>query len=259
MKFKKILISLLPICLIFVLTACNCEHEWSEATCVSLRTCNICGVTEGDYGEHDFAEANCTTPKRCKICSEIEGEALGHKYIDGFCRICYADDPNYIDLNKFGFANMHGMNVWLEVSGYDFGNNLVYVTSNSSSDYVIMDFYIFSGSYFQFARLSNRDTGPITSITADMLDGYGTTVYNVISNDVISYNSSEDGTGTFTINDRVVDSNNSKLIMKTSYEAFWDEDEYWLVPVDLLDFSTLKFNKIHENNSSYVVYSINFK
>lgn len=73
------------------------------------------------------------------------------------------------------------------------------------------------------------------------------------------YNSSDDGAGTFTINDRVADSNNSKLIMKTSYEAFWDEDEYWLVPVDLLDFSTLKFNKIHEKNSAYVVYSINFK
>ena len=54
-------------------------HSWIDATCVSPKTCENCGLTEGsDPSGHDYVDATCTTPKTCKLCGGTEGEALGH-------------------------------------------------------------------------------------------------------------------------------------------------------------------------------------
>ena len=61
------------------------EHVWAEATCIVLKTCTVCGATEGDFAGHDFAEATCTTPKTCKVCQATEGDVLPHAYNDATC------------------------------------------------------------------------------------------------------------------------------------------------------------------------------
>lgn len=74
------------------------EHDWAPATCVSPKTCRICGRTEGGLGKHDFTEATCIVPKTCRVCSVESGTlSLHHQYGDnGYCILCgkyyhYAD------------------------------------------------------------------------------------------------------------------------------------------------------------------------
>lgn len=256
MKLKKFLASLLPIFLIFVFTACGCKHEWSEATCLNPKTCNLCGVTEGEPIEHSYMDANCDNPKRCSFCDATEGKALGHNYVDGYCTKCYIKDPNYIDLNIFGFTNMYGMNVWLEVSGYDFGNNRVFAIASLESP--AFDFKAFYGNYFKRGWIRKNDLVSASTVTVNLFGSSSTTVYNVISNDVITYDSGA-GIEPATIEKRVVDSKNSKLVMKTIHEDWYSDEEYWYVPADLLDFSTIKLYEKNENNPGYSKYSINFK
>lgn len=43
---KLILISMLSILMLF-LTGCECEHEWSDASCSEPQTCSLCGNTQG--------------------------------------------------------------------------------------------------------------------------------------------------------------------------------------------------------------------
>ena len=57
-----------------VCTACGykkgdvvCDHEWTEATCTTPKTCSICGVTEGEALGHDWKDATCTEPKTCGV------------------------------------------------------------------------------------------------------------------------------------------------------------------------------------------------
>lgn len=54
-------------------------HTWVNATCTTLKTCEICGVTEGKVLGHTWGDATCTTPKTCKVCGTTEGK-LGHKW-----------------------------------------------------------------------------------------------------------------------------------------------------------------------------------
>lgn len=82
----KTLLRAIPVVFMFVfLTACGCEHEWSQATCVTLSTCTKCGKTQGELADHTWVEATCTSPRTCKVCQLTEGEALGHKWKDATC------------------------------------------------------------------------------------------------------------------------------------------------------------------------------
>ena len=282
MVVKRFLCILLIISLIVTLNACGCEHEWANSTCEAPKTCKLCGDTEGELGEHNFEEANCVTPKKCKVCGTTEGEALGHaystpdcvtpkmcsicgtvegtalghNYVSGYCERCGFSDPDYVDLNKFGFTNMYGMNVWLEVCGYDFANNRVLATAGYKSP--TFNFKVFYGNYFRGGWIRKEQLVSSTNISADLFGSSSTTAYNVLSNDVITY---DKGRGVYpaTITERVVDSSNSKLVMKTNHKDPIYKYEYWYVPADLLDFSTIELYEKNENNSSYSTYSINFK
>jgi hypothetical protein len=62
------------------------EHQWEEATCIAPKTCSVCGATEGDVStEHQWVEASCTEPKTCSLCGITEGRALGHDYAAATC------------------------------------------------------------------------------------------------------------------------------------------------------------------------------
>ena len=96
---------IMALCLTFLLTGCNlfvkdCEHtydnacdtacnlcgearetsahQWKDATCTSLKTCTVCGYTEGEMLPHNWEDATCITAKTCKTCGATDGEPLGH-------------------------------------------------------------------------------------------------------------------------------------------------------------------------------------
>ena len=108
---KKLTLILLSVLMIVTLAACGdkCEHtydnacdatcndcgetrevsahQWNDATCTTLKTCTVCGTTEGEMLPHNWEDATCITAKTCKTCGTTEGEPFGHKPAedDGDC------------------------------------------------------------------------------------------------------------------------------------------------------------------------------
>ena len=96
---KVILLILVSILLLVAFTSCAkiklfggkgkaCEHEWTEATCQSAKTCKLCGTTEGSTAPHKTAKATCTDPQRCTVCgftTDFWQGALGHDWIEANC------------------------------------------------------------------------------------------------------------------------------------------------------------------------------
>ena len=82
---KKLTLILLSIVMIVALAACGdkkCDHAYDNACDV---TCNECG--EERTITHDWNDATCLTPKTCKVCGATEGDSLGHtaEADDGNC------------------------------------------------------------------------------------------------------------------------------------------------------------------------------
>ncbi len=245
---KKISLIVLILGLVCSLTAC-CKHEYTDATCIKPKTCSLCEKTSGEPNEenHYWEDSTCTSPQICNWCNVTMGEPLGHNYIDGYCFSCYERDPNYVDLYNLGFIDTYGMNVWVDVQGYNYGENIVKIQGSE------IDFYNFNGRYYQTSVVSIRQLEEKGTSILNSLDYGSALVYNIVSNDVITFSGGP--TGTVTIEDRVV-SGDSKLVMKTYFDTYWDDEECWFVPADLLDFSTIK---LYEENNYGKIYSINFK
>ena len=67
------------------------NHNWQNATCVTPKTCSVCGATEGGVKSHTWLDATCSAPKTCSVCEAVEGEALTHSWQDATCsapKIC---------------------------------------------------------------------------------------------------------------------------------------------------------------------------
>lgn len=79
---KRTILVCLLIALAFCLTACGCEHEWEEATCLTPKTCNLCQEVEGEALGHTWKDATCTAPKTCETCEKTKDSSLGHDYGD---------------------------------------------------------------------------------------------------------------------------------------------------------------------------------
>ncbi len=200
-----------------LLTGCACEHQWHEAT--------------------------CSSPKTCEKCGEISDDVLSHNFLNGYCEKCGTKDPTFVDLNELGFSNNYGMNIWLDIVGYDYSNNRVKASG--------LYFTIYNGNYRQYGWIKAENINQNSDIHIEKFGSVQTEAYTILSNDVIQYNGAT-GWGPVTIVERVVDSENKKLVIKaqdeTSLSGSRDE---WYVPIDLLDFSTV----IEEDNYYY----INFK
>ena len=82
---KKIAALLLLLALLCLAGCSECEHNWRYANCLEPKTCNRCGVTEGEVADHSWLEANCEEPKRCAVCKNTEGAALGHHWQEADC------------------------------------------------------------------------------------------------------------------------------------------------------------------------------
>lgn len=67
----------------------ECAHVYSDATCVTPRTCKKCGETKGSpNSSHDYANPTCTEPFTCKLCGKTYGNPKGHQYNYDTCGVC---------------------------------------------------------------------------------------------------------------------------------------------------------------------------
>ena len=83
---KKLTLILLSIVMIVALAACGdkkCDHAYDNACDV---TCNECG--EERTITHDWNDASCLTPKTCKVCGATDGAALGHDWTTPDVDLC---------------------------------------------------------------------------------------------------------------------------------------------------------------------------
>lgn len=91
-----------------------CEHQWQAATCLTPKTCSLCGETEGKALGHTFGEKVITQPtcteagaetRECTLCGTTQTlrtfDALGHTRIHGICSRCEEEQNNvYVALNE---------------------------------------------------------------------------------------------------------------------------------------------------------------
>ena len=82
---KLICVCVLAALCLVMLAGCQCEHQFTDADCVTPKTCSECGETEGEALGHSWVEADCLTAKTCSVCKVTEGEALGHSWVDATC------------------------------------------------------------------------------------------------------------------------------------------------------------------------------
>lgn len=242
MKFKKILASLLPVFLIFVFTSCGCKHEWTEATCLNPKTCNLCGATKGETIEHSYMDANCDNPKRCRFCDATEGEVLGHTYVDGYCTRCYMKDPNFFDAEKYGFINNQGMHTWVEITEYSIGK------AESNATYTEMGhyhrIYNFKDCVLKsYSRYESKATDH-KNLT-EHLDSVSN--YTIINNDSISLKGSS-----LTIIERVHD-DNGNLILKVMFGS----SEKWFILEEQINWD--KSPQIEDFENGWKIYTYYFK
>lgn len=77
----------------------TCNHSWYHATCTAPRTCEKCGLTEGEPNGHWWYEATCTDGRICTVClaEDPNSSPLDHAYVQGKCERCGENDPNAVD------------------------------------------------------------------------------------------------------------------------------------------------------------------
>ena len=73
------------ICLLVLLacslTACDCKHEWKDATCTEPQTCKVCASTKGDVLAHSVVEATYQMGEHCASCGELFGEPILSEFV----------------------------------------------------------------------------------------------------------------------------------------------------------------------------------
>ena len=211
---KKIICGVLSIILLALsLSSCSlvCEHEWTEATCTTPKTCTLCGKTEGDALGHNWTEATCESPKACMRCGETEGEALGHSMIDNVCERCGYKEWSVED---FGFYDFYKCNKFLEIDSYDLIDKVV----KFKSHYTYWT-YEFFDNYIERIGYNEHFGNDIDKL-----------MYNIIDFENLNWTE-----GTLRIIDRVsVDEQNNYLILKC---ITGDASERWFISYDAIDWT----------------------
>lgn len=70
---------------LILLPGCGCKHEWTDANCISPRTCSLCSKTEGNIADHTWQNASCFNPQTCSICGVTQGDPVDHVWKDATC------------------------------------------------------------------------------------------------------------------------------------------------------------------------------
>ena len=116
---KKFAVLSMAVVMVCCLVGCNCNHQWSEASCTEPRTCVLCDLAEEAALGHEWAEVSCETPKTCTRCALTEGEALGHQWsrancVSGQtcsnCQTIVGDIGHHIDVEAIGSSK--GGELW---------------------------------------------------------------------------------------------------------------------------------------------------
>lgn len=76
MKLNRLLVVALGL---LYLTGCH-QHTWTQADCVTPKTCETCGETEGEPLGHQWQGPSCTEAKICAQCGDTEGKPAGHRF-----------------------------------------------------------------------------------------------------------------------------------------------------------------------------------
>ncbi len=92
MRNKKIVVVLLSLMMLvgaaFGFVSCEayeCSHKWTDATCTTVKTCSLCGETEGELLDHKWEGGSCTESKTCALCGAKDGVTPGHTWVDATC------------------------------------------------------------------------------------------------------------------------------------------------------------------------------
>lgn len=82
---KRYIIAAVILALCFALAACECKHEWKDATCDAPQICAKCEETQGTPLSHEWKDATCEDPKTCSLCGDTQGEPMGHVWSEISC------------------------------------------------------------------------------------------------------------------------------------------------------------------------------
>ena len=100
---KKYLLLLLVISALLLLASCDCDHQWTDASCIAAKSCDKCKITEGDALGHDWLDATCTSPLTCSRCGETAGKPGVHSWVEATCTspktcsVCNATEGDLAD------------------------------------------------------------------------------------------------------------------------------------------------------------------
>lgn len=241
MKIKKLALILSIILITCITSACGeCDHQWSEATCLYSKTCGLCGISDGSALGHDFPEFTCAEVEyTCSRCGEIEFNVIEHIMTDATydkpktCTVCGYEEGNpLVKPSQWGFEHIDEMgNGLIRIEGYNISdkeNAYVFTTANNYSNtydaYKFENGYIFDWKYtlIDGQATFNTPTSPYQ--------------YTVVNNNNISVDSYN---GTFSILERMGSKNRFNFI------AFDCEEEgigtirsfnRWYVPYSIIDW-----------------------
>ncbi len=242
---KRIASLLVVVCLLFSLCACGCDHIWTGPYCETPAICGRCEEISGEALGHDFSPATCVEPETCKRCRETNGEALGHSFSSGYCTDCGLEDPDY--LGNLDFNDLYKMNPWVDIEAYNLSKGWVVVDVESNFIWNFYDKYV-SIYDIEYSKVEDFEK----NISKNILDSY---YYDSPANFPCTYSYDKFSyiDKTFTLIDPVVDGD--RLIVKALRN---DSADWWIVPSDQLDFSTIEVSEEH-SESWRTRYKIYFK
>lgn len=229
---KKRYFILLIVALILCLAGCGeCEHEWTEADCLTAKTCTKCSVTEGDPLGHDFAPAECEIPETCTRCAITQGAALGHSWMEASCM---APETCSICGSTQGEALPHTFGKW-QISGEAMHRDCEYCGSVETSE-IDREVYFWDhvmGHWDPYLVVLNNQIKWATILGTESV-GYCLQVRPDRTVQLLVYETVYEGTGEFA---RYEDNETGEyyhLTMtlgeeKIGFELFVSEDSYSLV------------------------------
>lgn len=97
---------LLILVVLALLCGCACEHEWTQANCLTPAVCVKCEETGAEAQGHNWQNPTCTEPGICARCGAMQGQALGHGYggwafgeedMTHVCSVCNDEETTEID------------------------------------------------------------------------------------------------------------------------------------------------------------------
>lgn len=152
---KKIVLLFTMVMLCFIAGCGECQHEeWSEADCVTAKTCINCGMTDGEPLGHSELEWEVNTDNTTDTCV----------YVEGTCPECYelveTKERNYVYDGDFGMSVEEFVEYFNALS---FTVNLV-ESENGSYRNSAYEYLEDEESYF-FVKFDENDAGMITNIS----------------------------------------------------------------------------------------------